>query len=58
MQDALNEKFAVNVNSPVASIHDGTFPYRQGLSSKQRIYSPEDEGQHFQSKLGDIHGFF
>eukprot|EP00956_Cyclotella_meneghiniana_P006717 scaffold8949_cov75-Cyclotella_meneghiniana.AAC.2 len=48
IQDALNDEFAIDVNSPVASVHDGAFPYLQGLSSTRRI-APENEGQHFQN---------
>ncbi|KAL7522943.1 hypothetical protein ACHAWX_007760 [Stephanocyclus meneghinianus] len=48
LQDALNDEFAPNKDSPVASIHHGDFPYLQGLSSK-RFFVPEDEGQHFQN---------
>ena len=58
LRDALNDEFAIDINSPVASIHDGTFPYLQGLSSTRRFPSPEDEGQHFQSKSGVIRGTF
>jgi hypothetical protein len=49
MQQALNAEFAPDENSPVATIHDGTFPYLQGLSSTKKFPSPEDEGQHFQN---------
>jgi len=48
IQNALNDEFAIDLNSPVASVQNGSFPYLRGLSSTRR-YAPENEGQHFQN---------
>lgn len=55
MQQALNAEFAPDENSPVATIHDGGFPYLQGLSSNKKFPAPEDEGQHFQNVFPPFH---